>query len=434
MSIDFSSLGLNIPEILLPASGTDYSKWAVIACDQFTSDEDYWNDVEKITGDAPSTLNMILPEVYLGRDGEKDKISAIHSKMKEYIDNGTLEKFPRGIMLVKRIAEGRSRLGFVISVDLEEYDYSEGSTSLIRATEGTVIERIPPRLKVRQGAGIEIPHIIVLIDDPSHSIIEPLVTLESTEIYDFELMKNGGHIYGSFIEEKNLSELREGISNLYENALKKYGKDKAILYAVGDGNHSLATAKAYWEEVKKDLSIEEQKSHPARFALCEIENIHDEGIIFEAIHRVIFSKDGNSTDLIISKLLNILNEQNGKAYIKDKGFITQDNTFAIPFIMEDDEKLLIIENPSHNLEVGTLQNALDVIVKDLKLADIDYIHGEDMTRKLGNIKGNIGFILPPMDKGKLFPAIADSGALPRKTFSMGEANEKRYYIESKSII
>lgn len=433
MSKDFASIGLHIPEILLPCEGTDYSKWAVVACDQFTSDSGYWNDVEQTVGDSPSTLRLILPEVYLGARDEEERISAIHRKMNEYLKSDILRKFPRGIMLTKRVSEGRSRLGFVISVDLDAYDYAPDSSSLIRATEGTVIERIPPRLKVRENAKVEIPHIIILIDDPKNTVIEPLVTLESTEIYDFELMKDGGHVYGSFIEEKYLDEMKEALFNLYDNAVKKYGKDGTILYAVGDGNHSLATAKASWEMIKKDLSPEEQKDHPARFALCEIENIHDKGIQFEAIHRVVFAKNENDTNLIMNELLRLLNEENAKAYIDSSRDNAPQGSFIIPYIIEGVENFIVIESPSHKLEVGVLQDALDVIVKDLKLADIDYIHGESQTRSLAEAKGNIGFILPAMDKFSLFPAIAANGALPRKTFSMGEANEKRYYIESKLI-
>ncbi len=433
MSKSFETLGLNIPEILLPSEGTDYAKWAVIACDQFTSDRAYWKDVEDTVGTTPSTLRLILPEVYLGKDDEEERISSIHSKMEKYIEDGTLRKFPRGIILTKRISEGRSRLGFVVSVDLEKYDYSADSSSLIRATEGTVIERIPPRLKVRDGASIEIPHIILLIDDPNNTVINPLVTLISEEIYDFELMKDGGRIYGSFIEAKYLEEMQDALSYLYDNAIEKYGDKNAILYAVGDGNHSLATAKAYWEKLKKTLTKEEQKDHPARFALCEIENIHDDGIQFEAIHRVVFAKDDNNTDMIMKELLKLLNEENEKAYSVKSKNEAPGNSFVIPYIIEGVENYIVIESPSHKLEVGVLQNALDVIVKELKLADIDYIHGEASTRSLASEKGNIGFLLPAMDKFDLFPAIAGFGSLPRKTFSMGEANEKRYYIEAKSI-
>lgn len=433
MSYNWKTLGLHIPEIMLPAEGIDYSKWAVVACDQYTSDLEYWEDASRIVGDAPSTLKLMLPEVYLDKPSIDKKIEDVHSEMKKYIENGTLKKMPKGCMLVKRIAEGRSRLGVVLSVDLEAYDYSKDSTSMIRATEGTVVERIPPRLKIREGAPLEMPHIIILIDDPDHAVIRPLVTLPSTEIYDFELMKNGGHIYGSFIEEKHLEEMNEAFSTLFDRAKEKYGEDKLILQAMGDGNHSLATAKAAWENIKKTLSPEERETHPARFALCEIENIHDEGIVFEPIHRVLFAKNGNSADNITEELLSVLNKQNGKAYISMNPVELPGDTFVIPCISGGVEAKLIIENPSHKLEVGSLQNALDIIVKELKIADIDYIHGEGETRKLAEDANNIGFLLPAMDKFKLFPAIAEEGALPRKTFSMGEANEKRFYIETKSI-
>lgn len=433
MAYSWKTLGLHIPEIMLPAGDIDYSKWAVVACDQYTSDLKYWEDVEKIVGKAPSTLRLMLPEVYLEKPDVEKRIDDVHAAMEKYIENGTLQKMPKGCMLIKRVAEGRNRLGVVISVDLEAYDYSKDSCSMIRATEGTVIERIPPRLKIREGAPLEMPHIIILIDDPDHAVIRPLVTLPSTEIYDFELMKNGGHIYGSFIEEKYLEEMNEAFSALYDKAKEKYGENRLILHAMGDGNHSLATAKAAWENIKETLSPEEQETHPARFALCEIENIHDEGIVFEPIHRIIFAKDGNSADAVTEALLKVLNEQNGNTYITINLDKVPNGAFIIPCISGSNEAYLVIENPSHKLEVGVLQNALDIVVKELKIADIDYIHGEVETRKLAEDTNNIGFLLPAMDKFKLFPAIAEEGALPRKTFSMGEANEKRFYIEAKSI-
>ena len=226
--------------------------------------------------------------------------------MDKYLEDGTLRKMAPGCMLIKRTAEGRSRLGLVIATDLEAYDFSKGSSSLTRATEGTVVERIPPRLRIRGDAPIEMPHILILIDDPDKSVIEPLVDAPKEVIYDTDLMMDGGHITGCFIEEKNLEGAKEALSALYDQAEKKYGDGNVIFQAMGDGNHSLATAKTAWENIKKTLSPEEIEVHPARYALCEIENIHDDGIVFEPIHRVIFAKKGQSGMDLVFQPLDIL--------------------------------------------------------------------------------------------------------------------------------
>lgn len=430
---DWGTFGLHIPEIMVPREGTDYSKWAVIACDQFTSEPEYWDDVAKIVGDAPSTLHLMLPEVYLEKPGEDEKIAAIRSTMDTYLSDGTLRELEPGCMLVKRHAEGKDRLGLVIATDLDSYDYSKGSKSLTRATEGTVVERIPPRLRIRTGAPIEMPHILILIDDPDKSVIEPLVDAPQELIYDTDLMKNGGHVTGSFIKKADLEGMRTALSDLYDKAVDKYGEGNVIFQAMGDGNHSLATAKANWENIKKTLTPEEAAVHPARYALCELENIHDDGIIFEPIHRVIFAKHGQSGDDLVDEAVKLLNEQNGRAYLAEVGAKAPEGAFAIPYITKSKRGTIIIEKPANKLEVGALQNALDVIVKQREDAEIDYIHGNKALLTLGSEKGNAGFRLPAMDKSLLFPAVAADGALPRKTFSMGEANEKRYYIECRHI-
>ena len=430
---DWGTFGFHIPEIMVPREGTDYSKWAVVACDQYTSEPEYWDDVEKIVGDAPSTLRLMLPEIYLEKEGEAEKIAAIRKTMDQYMADGTLQKLPKGCMLVKRTAEGRTRIGLVIATDLESYDFNKGSNSLTRATEGTVVERIPPRLRIREGAPIEMPHILILIDDPEKSVIEPLVNAPQKQIYDTDLMKDGGHITGSFIEEKDLDGMKEALSALYDKAVEKYGDGKVIFQAMGDGNHSLATAKTNWENLKKTLSPEERENHPARYALCEIENIHDDGIVFEPIHRVLFAKDGKTGFDIVNETIELLKEQNGNAYMAEEGAAAPEGAFAIPCLCGGKRCTVIVEGPTSKLEVGCLQNALDVIVKERKDADIDYIHGTKALETLSDKDGNCGFFLPAMDKSLLFPAVAADGALPRKTFSMGEANEKRYYIESRFI-
>lgn len=431
---DWEKFGFHIPEIMVPKDGTDYYKWAVVACDQYTSEPEYWEEVEKIVGDAPSTLRLMLPEIFLDKPGEAEKIAAIREAMAKYMADGTLQTLAPGAMLIKRTAEGRSRLGLVIATDLEAYDFNKGSTSLTRATEGTVIERIPPRLRIREGAPIELPHIMILIDDPDKTVIEPLVEAKRTVVYDTDLMMNGGHITGSYIREEDLEGAKAALSALYDKAEAKYGAGNVIFQAMGDGNHSLATAKTAWENLKKTLTPEEAKNHPARYALCEIENIHDEGIVFEPIHRVIFANQhGLGGMALVERLLGLLNDQNGKAYLADSDAAVPEGAFAIPYITLTQKGNIIIEQPSNKLEVGALQNALDIMVKEEKVCEIDYIHGTAAVNKLATQEGNAGFMLPPMDKFMLFPAVAADGALPRKTFSMGEANEKRYYIESRHI-
>lgn len=434
MIYDWSKFGFHIPEIMLPKAGTDYSRWAVVACDQYTSEPEYWEKAEAIVGDAPSTLRLMLPELYLEKEGEEKRIADIRANMKQYIESGILEKLPAGCMLVRREAEGRSRLGLVISVDLEAYDYNKGSQSLIRATEGTVVERIPPRLKIRKGAPLEMPHILILIDDPKKSVIEPLEQIASQKVYDTDLMLEGGHITGWFLPEAQLEGAKTALSVLLDEATAKYGEGHVIFQAMGDGNHSLATAKANWEELKKELPADQIVNHPARYALCEIENVHDEGIVFEPIHRVLFPKEGQSGKELVDALVEILKQQNGAVELAAEGAKAPAGAFALPYITAEGCGTILVHDPSNKLEVGVLQNGLDVLVKQQGKADIDYIHGSKATETLATRPGNAGFTLPAMDKAMLFPAVAADGALPRKTFSMGEANEKRYYIEVRQIL
>ena len=433
MSYNWNQLGLMIPGIMLPKEGTDYGKWAVVACDQYTSDPSYWENVETIAGDAPSTLRLMLPEYYLGRPDEEERIAKIRETMKEYAANGTLRTLPKGCMLVRRTAEGRSRLGLVICVDLDAFDYRAGAKSLIRSTEKTIVERIPPRLKIRKGAILELPHILILIDDPDRTVIEPLEKAGGEILYDTDLMLGGGHVTGTFLPEDRMGGALAAMSALYEKAQEKYGAGSAMLMAMGDGNHSLATAKANWEEIKKTVPEAERASHPARYALCEIENIHDEGIVFEPIHRVLFSDGKASGEKMAEETAAILKKTNGDAWIAEHVTRPQENQFVIPVITSQGTKALVIAYPSSKIEVGALQSALDQLIAE-KGYRIDYIHGEDAVRALAGEEGNAGFLLPPMDKYTLFPAVASDGALPRKTFSMGEAVEKRYYIEARSLV
>lgn len=453
----FSEMGLRIPRIQLPKEGTDYEKWAVVACDQYTSEPAYWEEADRIVGSSPSTLRMILPEYYLGKPQEEELTKQIRSHMKQYEETGVLRTLPEGCMLVKRTAAGRTRLGLVIAVDLEAYDYTKGSTSLIRATERTITERIPPRLRIRRGAPIELPHIIILIDDPEKTVIEPLAKKKGTVVYDTDLMLDGGHITGTFFPGEELGGVQEAFSRLYDKSTERFGKGKEFLMAMGDGNHSLATAKAAWEEIRQTLSPQERENHPARYALCELENVHDDGIVFEPIHRVLFGEGKLTGEEIVRKTVEILKKQNPDAYLaeesdeEDAGAeaatgragretaqrVTQTSrtadSYRIPVVYGGTHRVLVIDHPVSGLEVGALQTALDELVRTEGVR-IDYIHGEQTVSELASPMENAGFLLPSMDKHRLFPAVAADGALPRKTFSMGHANEKRYYMEGRSLL
>lgn len=434
MKVYENSVGVLVPEILLPPQGTDMYKWAVVACDQFTSQKEYWEEARQIIGDAPSTLDLILPEAWLGAQDEQERIARIKEKMQEYLHNGTLVKQPQGFVLVERTAAGNTRHGLVMALDLEKYDYSKGSGTLIRATEGTIVERIPPRLRIREGAAVELPHILVLIDDPEETVIEPL-TAQAEKLpllYDTDLMLGGGHISGRLVSgEKEIMGVLEALTALSDKAAfeKKYGSKPVLLFAMGDGNHSLATAKANWEKIKATLPEEQREDHPARYALIELNNVHDKGIVFEAIHRNVFGIPGEK---LVEALLQKLREQNGGAEIGPEQAPAGGEKHVIPFYYGDKSGAFIVTEPAVQLAVGTLQNAIDAVLKELG-GEVDYIHGIDVVKELAQKPDTTGFLLPDMEKSELFPTVVYDGALPRKTFSMGEAAEKRYYMEARLL-
>ena len=434
MKVYENSVGVLVPEILLPPKGTDMYKWAVVACDQFTSQKEYWEEARRIIGDAPSTLDLILPEAWLGAQDEQERIARIKEKMQEYLHNGTLVKQPQGFVLVERTAAGNTRHGLVMALDLEKYDYSRGSGTLIRATEGTIVERIPPRLRIREGAAVELPHILVLIDDPEETVIEPLTTQAEKLplLYDTDLMLGGGHISGRLVSgEKEIVGVLEALTALSDKAAfeKKYGSKPVLLFAMGDGNHSLATAKANWEKIKATLPEEQREDHPVRYALIELNNVHDKGIVFEAIHRNVFGIPGEK---LVEALLQKLREQNGGAEIGPEQAPAGGEKHVIPFYYGDKSGAFIVTEPAVQLAVGTLQNAIDAVLKELG-GEVDYIHGIDVVKELAQKPDTTGFLLPDMEKSELFPTVVYDGALPRKTFSMGEAAEKRYYMEARLL-
>ena len=408
-------------DILLPDfSSVDAKKWAVVACDQFTSEPYYWEAADKEVGDAPSTLRIILPEVYLSQTEER--IPVINATMEKYF-NELLISHPDSMIYVERVqSDSTVRRGIVMAIDLEAYDFTKGASSLIRATEATVIERIPPRVAIRKDAPIELPHVMLLIDDPDKTVIEPLSENNCKEIaYNTELMLNGGSIIGRFLSDEAKAEVSNALDALItpEAMEKRYGDSTLppLLFAVGDGNHSLATAKTIYENLKNSIG-DEALNHPARYALIEVVNIHDEAMKFEPIYRVAFDID--PTDLI-SELEKYLNTLSGDAPSQ-----------AIQYISSNKEGTLIANTPVKQLTVGTLQDFLDSYVSTHEGASVDYIHGENSVRSLIS-DTSVGFIFSGMSKAELFKTVIYDGALPRKTFSMGHAEDKRYYLECRKI-
>lgn len=409
--------------ILLPKD-TDMTKWSVIACDQYTSEPEYWADVEKIVGNNPSTLNLTLPEIYLEESDVEERIKKINSNMEELVNSDFFNEYKDSMIYLERTgADGKVRKGLIGIVDLEDYSYEKGSQTLIRATEKTVIERIPPRVKVRENASLELPHIMILIDDEKKEIIESLKNKvsENDILYDFDLMKNGGHVKGYLLNESTMDEVDKSLERLMDKEYfeRKYDvTDKGVLlFAMGDGNHSLATAKACYENLKKKIGEEEALNSKARYALVELVNLHSNALEFEAINRVIFNT--NSVDLLnkLKEYYNINKEGNGQ---------------KVRVITNNIDEDWYIENPKSNIAVGSIQLFLDEYLSNND-GKIDYIHGNNVTRELGSKENNVGFIFEAMKKTDLFKTVILDGALPRKTFSMGHANDKRYYLEARKI-
>lgn len=428
-------LGLRIPEILLPKN-IDLSTWSVIACDQYTQDKDYWKNVEEKAGNKPSTLNLILPEVYLGSPDKADRIKKIRQSMKEYLDTGVFADAKKCfIYLERKTAFGRTRKGLVAQIDLETYEWKPFSKANIRATEATIVERIPPRMEIRKGAALELPHIMLLVNDKDDLLVGANKPTDGrAPIYDGDLMANGGHITGWTLESKADIEGVEKALNLI--AEKNASPDgSTFLFAVGDGNHSLATAKAVWDEYKKEHP--EDKDSPVRYALIEIVNIYDTGLTFEPIHRVIFNIDNEA---LIKKLAEKLNGNIKAIDDADKVIKAVKDSWAnFGFFYLDSEgkqKNVLLETKIKELAVARLQPEIDAFLKELpdqSKAEIDYIHGTDEVLKLGSKENSLGILLPPIAKDSFFETINGRGPLPRKSFSMGEADEKRFYLECRRL-
>ena len=421
----FQTLGFSPADILLPRDA-DMTKWAVVACDQFTSQPEYWQAVEKTVGDAPSALRLILPEARLNSPEVEQEIAAINRTMKTYLEQKLFREFPDALFYIERTpSDGKIRRGLIGMVDLEQYDFTPGSGTLIRATEGTVLSRIPPRVRVRQDAPIELPHVMLLIDDPDRTVIEPLEAAADRmeALYDFDLQQGGGHLRGWKLTDDQMDHAAAALAGLItpEAMERKYGmKDAApLLFAVGDGNHSLATAKQCWENLKKTLPADRLENHPARFALVEVVNNHDDALRFEPIHRVLF---GVEPEAVLKALLDFYPgayEGAGSGHV-------------IAWTMAGRTGSVTVPQPRMQLAVGTLQSFLDEYLKSHP-GEVDYIHGDDVADRLGAKPGSIAFKLPAMGKEQLFKTVMADGVLPRKTFSMGHAQDKRYYVEARKI-
>ena len=436
---NYSSIGVQVADILLPKEGINSQKWASIACDQFTSQPEYWQKVAQTASNSPSTFHLILPEVYLGTSEEQSRIDSTRGWMRSYLEEGILTQHT-GLIHVQRTSLGKTRCGLMLALDLENYDFNKGSQTLIRATEGTILDRLPPRMRIRSGAPLEIPHILVLIDDPENTVIAPVTDriADLPCLYDFDLMLDSGHRCGHLVNDLTLeSQVITALENLAspEVFYPKYGvtqEKDILLFAVGDGNHSLATAKSIWENIKPTVGM----NHPARYALVEIENVHDQGLEFEPIHRVVFNLHADPKIALqnyfgenirferskgFDQLLDLVSSQSGEEHVI--GMVSQDGYWLIK-----------VKNPSSNLPVGTLQSFLDPWIKAGNAHSIDYVHGAEVVDQLGKLPGNCGFFLPAMNKADLFRTVILDGALPRKTFSMGEASEKRFYMEARKIV
>jgi len=435
----FNRFGIKVPRIMLPAESTAMEKWAVIACDQYTSQPEYWSRASELTAGEPSTLNLIFPECYL-EDSDADKrIESINSTMKDYVDNSVLSEPVEGFILLKRdTPKTKNRWGLMTALDLEEYDFSKGSKSQIRATEGTILDRIPPRVRIRENALLELPHIMVLLDDPEKSIIEPLIESRDSleKLYDFNLMMDSGSLEAYRVNStEQLNKLGEAVEKLGnpEKLKNRYNSEGAFLFAMGDGNHSLATAKTIWENYKKEHASEpDLMNHPSRWALVELVNIYSEGIEFEAIHRALFDIDSNEfmnalsstgefrlTEAVnLDEMIKKVDNSGGRqicGYCHDKGF-----------------GLIEALKPTSSIIAGTIQNFIDNYLKTHG-GSVDYIHGVDVTDELGRKPGNLSIFLPAILKETFFQTVIDDGAFPRKTFSMGESFEKRFYVETRFI-
>lgn len=435
----FNEMGVHVPQILIPKN-IDTETWCVVACDQYTQDRNYWKAAEKIADGKPSTLNIILPEVYLNDSDKSERIKKIQKTMKDYLSSGVFLPPEKEMIYVERKTHfGRTRRGLVLSIDLENYEWKPFSKALIRATEATIKERIPPRMEIREGASLESPHIMLLVNDAERSLVEGTGNRVrgNAPLYSGRLMQESGSISGWKVQnDDDLEYVRATLENLYEKNADSDGS--AFLFAVGDGNHSLATAKAVWEKYKtENPSQAKDENCPIRYALVEVVNIYDEGLTFEPIHRVVFdSEKKNVIEKLAEKLNGKLSNVDSEKELSER--VKNSNAdFGFVFTENKKENLVLLSTEIKELAVSKLQPALDEILQNENKcgskSEIDYIHGEEEVFRLGKKDNAITILLPPVAKESFFATINKTGPLPRKSFSMGEASEKRFYLECRRL-
>ena len=433
-----AQIGFRAPRLYLPGPDIDLAKWAVVACDQYTSEPEYWQGVARAVGDAPSTLHLIFPEVFLEAAGAQERIERIQATMRRYRADGLLREH-EGPVYVERTVGGRTRHGLMLELDLEHYDFSPESTSLIRPTEGTIVERLAPRIAVRSGAELELPHILVLIDDPLQTVIEPIGAARHalSRLYETALMQGGGRVAGYAVPRERADAAVQALGALASPGAfaSRYGVPAAtppMLFAVGDGNHSLATAKSIWERVKGALGMQ----HPSRYALVEVGNIHDPALVFEPIHRLLFGVRADVRAALAASFGQRLSctdvpsaeamreqLQADEGAVQVAGLIGPGARYSVIRITE----------PPCALAVGTVQAFIDDWIGRGGATQVDYVHGDDVLQRLATAAGSVGFHLATLSKSELLRRVVHEGPLPRKTFSMGEAHEKRYYVEARRI-
>jgi hypothetical protein len=456
---ELAALGAAVPEMLLPAAGIDYSKWAVVACDQYSSEREYWDRAAAAVAGSPSTLDLIFPEAYLEDSDAEERIARIQERMRDYLARGLLASAGECLVLVERFVPGSSapRVGLVLAVDLEAYRYGADSKSLIRPTEGTIVERLPPRMRIRRGAELELPHIMLLVDDERRTAIEPIYAARDRlpALYDFELMMGSGSVRGWKVDDPALlGRFASALGALADPAAfrARYGLPadapaEPLLFAVGDGNHSLATAKAVWEEIKAARAGEpELMSHPARYAIAELVNVYDEGLPFHPIHRLVSGAEEGEFVAALERfgefeLDRYPSPEAAFAAVDAQGSTAPSHPGAAAQRVAcvsgrgaaASALVITFPRPKAKLAAGTMQDLLDPFLKAKGGRSIDYIHGTESLLALASKPGNLGLYLPPIDKSGFFETVIRDGVMPRKTFSMGEAPEKRFYIEARRI-
>lgn len=431
MQRDYPAIALHVPTLLLPRPGIPLPAWSVIACDQYTSQGEYWEETRRLVGETPSTLDLVLPEAHLRQGDPGEAIGRINHRMARFLADGTLIEHPPAFMLVERdVGRSAPRQGLLVALDLERFDFSDAARELIRSTEGTDPARLPARMAVRRHAPLETPHILVLIDDPDRTVIEPLSGCDLPQAYDFELMQGGGRVRGRWVNEERL------IGSTASRLSALVRGDPPMLYAMGDGNHSFAAARAIWDESKSRESA--GSDHPGRYALVELVNIHDPALCFEPIHRLVDAVD--TQELLQAMIRNLADQGIRHRTYPNEGSWRQGCTadaaskaHRLPYRTATTLGVVEIEAPALKLETATLHAFLDPYLEKHGGAGVDYIHGEDALADLCRTEGRIGFVLPAMDKHDLFASVVEEGATPRKTFSLGEAHEKRFYLECRRI-